>query len=209
MKVLFLLFCLVSGCVTVCAQSAAQSVTGANTSSDLAIVKFRWAKERINWEQDPFSGPIENFDEMRVRSRNQKRIEDAKKGGIGAEITKAERDATTDAVLTAQIHQNKPGRYQFLYSAQVRNGSSKVITAVEWDYVFFDTESQNEMGRRRFRSEEKIEPGKSKELKYLLTTPPTQTVSIYSLGKNERANLGEDVLIVRVEYADGSAWQLQ
>lgn len=201
MRILFLVFCMVA----VCAQTAAQ----APASPDLAVVKFSWVKERINWQQDPFSGPIENFDEMRVRSRNQKRIEDAKKGGIGAEITKAERDARTDAVLTAQIHKNKPGRYQFLYSAQVRNNGDKTITAVDWDYVFIDTNSQNEVGRRQFRSEEKIAPGKSKEFKYFLTTPPAQTVSIHSLDKNERANLGEGILIVRVEYSDGSVWKIQ
>lgn len=90
----------------------------------------------------------------------------------------------------------------------MRNSGAKTITAVDWDYVFFDTNNQSEIGRRRFRSEEKIAPGKSKELKYFITTPPTQTVSIHSLDKNERANLGEEVVIVRVEYADGSIWQL-
>ncbi len=205
MKILFLVCCMASGVVAVCAQTAVQSPP----SPDLAVVKFSWSKERINWQQDPFSGPIENFDEMRVRSRNQKRIEDAKKGGIGAEIAKAERDARTDAVLTAQIHKNKPGRYQFLYSAQVKNSGDKTITAVDWDYVFFDTNSQNEVGRRQFRSEEKIAPGKSKELKYMITRPPTQTVSIHSLDKNERHNLGEGILIVRVEYSDGSVWKIQ
>lgn len=205
MRILFLVFCMVSGAVAVCAQTTAQ----APAAPDLAVVKFGWTKERINWQQDPFSGPIENFDEMRVRSRNQKRIEDAKKGGIGAEITKAERDARTDAVLTAQIHKNKPGRYQFLYSAQVRNNGEKTITAVDWDYVFFDTNSQNEVGRRQFRSEVKIAPGKSKEFRYVITTPPAQTVSIHSLDKNERANLGEGILIVRVEYSDGSVWKIE
>lgn len=184
---------------------------GQSTSSDspgLAIVKFGWTKERINWEQDPFSGPIENFDEMRVRSRNEKRIADAKRGGNGSETSRAEKDARSDAFLTAKIHQNKPGRYQFLYKVQVRNSGQKVLKALEWDYVFFDVNSQNEIGRRRFRSEVKIEPGKSKELKFILPTPPTHTVSIHSLGKNERANLGELVMIWRIEYADGSVWQL-
>jgi hypothetical protein len=205
MKILFLVLFMASSVVTLSAQSTTQSTTSPN----LAVVKFSWFKERINWQQDPFSGPIENFQEMRVRSRNQKRIEDAKKGGIGAEITKAERDARTDAVLTARIHQNKPGRYQFVYSTQLKNSGDKTITAVDWDYVFFDTYSQNELGRRQFRSEEKIAPGKSKDLKYFMTTPPTHTVSIHSLDKNERNNLGEGIVIVRVEYADGSVWQLQ
>lgn len=205
MKILFLVCCMFSGVVVVSAQTATQSTA----APSLAVEKFSWSKERINWQQDPFGGPIENFDEMRVRSRNQKRIEDAKKGGIGAEITKAERDARTDAVLTAEIHKNKPGRYQFLYSAQVRNNGDKTVTAVDWDYVFFDTYSQNEVGRRQFRSEVKIAPGKSKGFKYVVASPPAQTVSIHSLDKNERTNLGEGILIVRVEYSDGSVWQIE
>src|SRR5687768_10439576 len=154
---------LVFALIVFCSASAAnaQGPATSNNSPGLSIVKFSWSKERVNWQQDPFSGPIENFDEMRVRSRNEKRIADAKRGGVGAEISKAERDARTDAALTAQIHKNKPGRYQFLYSVQVRNGGSKAIKAIDWDYVFFDTNNQNELGRRQFRSEEKIAPGKS------------------------------------------------
>ena len=196
--------------VTCCATAA--NAQGASTSSDspgLSIIKFGWTKERINWQQDPFSGPIENFDEMRVRSRNEKRIADAKRGGNGAEVTRAEQDARTDAVLTAQIHKNKPGRYQFLYKVVVRNSGEKLIKALDWDYVFFDANSQQEVGRRRFRSEVKIEPGKSKELKFVLRTPPTQTVSIHSLDRNERANLGELVMVWRIVYNDGSVWQLR
>ncbi len=205
MKILVLMLCVLCGGVVASAQSESISTD----SSSLAVVKFSWSKERINWQQDPFSGPIENFDEMRVRSRNEKRIADAKRGGVGAELTKAQQDARTDAALTAQIHKNKPGRYQFLYSVQVRNNGPKMIKAIDWDYVFFDLTNQSELGRRQFRTEEKIAPGKSKELKSFIRTPPTQTVSIHSLVKNERANLGEQVLIVRVEYLDGSIWQLQ
>jgi hypothetical protein len=205
MKVLVLMLCVLCGGVV----AGAQSAHGSNDSPGVAVVKYSWSKERINWQQDPFSGPIENFDEMRVRSRNEKRIADAKRGGIGAEITKAQQDARTDAALTAQIHRNKPRRYQFLYTVQVRNNGAKMIKAIDWDYVFFDLTNQSELGRRQFRTEEKIAPGKSKELRFFLGTPPTQTVSIHSLVKNERANLGEQVVIVRVEYLDGSVWQLQ
>ena len=205
MKIVVLMLCvLCSGVV-----ASAQSASGSTDSPGVAVVKFSWSKERINWQQDPFSGPIENFDEMRVRSRNEKRIADAKRGGVRAELTKAQQDARTDAALTAQIHKNKPRRYQFLYSVQVRNNGAKMIKAIDWDYVFFDLANRSEMGRRQFRTEEKIAPGKSKELRFFLGTPPTQTVSIHSLVKNERANLGEEVVIVRVEYLDGSVWQNQ
>lgn len=201
---------LVFALIVFCSASAAnaQGPSTSNDSPELSIVKFSWSKERVDWQQDPFGGPIENFAEMRVRSRNEKRIADAKRGGNGAEISKAEKDARTDAALTAQIHRNKPGRYQFLYKVEVRNGSDKIIKALNWDYVFFDTNNQSELGRRRFRSVTKIESGKSKELKFFLSSPPTHTVSIHSLDKKERTNLGELVMVLRIEYEDGSTWEL-
>ncbi len=145
---------------------------------------------------------------MRVRSRNEKRIADAKRGGNGAEISKAEKDARTDAALTAQIHQEQTGSLPVLIQGRGEKQRRKIIKALDWDYVFFDINNQNETGRRRFRSEVKIEPGKSKELKFFLPTPPTQTVSIHSLVKNERASLGELVMVLRIEYEDGSVWEL-
>ena len=89
----------------------AQVTAPAHDASGISVIKFGWSKERIGWEQDPFGGPIESFDEMRVRSRNEKRVADAKKGGSGAEVSKAERDAKTDEALVASIHKNGNTRY--------------------------------------------------------------------------------------------------
>jgi hypothetical protein len=175
--------------------------------SNLTVVKFSWSKERVGWEQDPFSGPIENFDEVRVRARNEKRISDAKKGGSGSDVSRAERDARTDAALISTIHQSAKPRYGFVYRLVVQNGSPRAIKSIDWDYVFVDQNARIEVGRRQFRSVEKISPGKSKELKFFIPTPPTRTISVSSLNEHERKSLLEDVKIVRIEYADGTFWQ--
>src|SRR6266850_1227997 len=136
--------------------------------SGISVLKFSWNKERIGWEQDPFGGPIENFDEMRVRSRNEKRIMDAKKGGNGSEVSRAERDARTDEALISSIHKNTNTRYAFVYKLILQNNDARYIKAVDWDYVFFDASTERELGRRQFTSEQKIAPGKSKELKFFI-----------------------------------------
>lgn len=203
MKTLVIMLFVIAGCMVASAQSTTQSTD----SSNLTVVKFDWSKERVGWQQDPFGGPIENFDEMRVRARNEKRISDAKRGGVGAEVGRAERDARTDAALTAQIHQSAPGRYGFIYKVQVLNNSAKVVKAIDWDYIFFDLKTQEELGRKQFSTVDKIAAGKSKELKVFIRTPPTQLISVNSLKSKERADLGESVVIVRVEYTDGSVWK--
>ena len=174
---------------------------------DVKVVKHRWSKERVGWDRDPFSGPIVNFDEMRVRTRNEKRIMDTKRGGSSVETGKAERDALTDQALTSAIHNAPPARYGFAYKVSFQNTGSKEITALDWDYVFYDLNTEEELGRREFGSEEKIAPGKTKELKFFLSGAPNRKIRVQTLDKNERAGLGERIELVRIENADGTAWQ--
>jgi hypothetical protein len=203
MKFVFGLFLILAAGAVV----AAQPVTDTSDSSKVTVVKFSWSKERVGWEGDPFSGPIENFDEMRVRARNEKRIGDAKRGGNGAEVGRAERDARTDDALIKAIHQSPRARYGFIYKVSVRNNSDKVIKTIDWDYVFIDRNAQMEIGRRQFGSSQKISPGKTKDLQFFITTPPTKTISVTSLRQDERKSLDESVVVVRVEYEDGTFWQ--
>ena len=186
--------------------SIAQTVSAPSDPSGIEVVKFSWVKERIGWERDPFGGPIENFDETRARQRNERRIEDAKRGG-SAEVDKIKREARADAANIAAKHQQKPSRYVFIYKTTVKNLSDKAIKSIDWDYVFLDRETETELGRREFTSEEKISPGKAKELTVTITKPPTQTISLTALNTGERASLVERVVVVRIDYADGSFWQ--
>ena len=205
MKILVALFLLFGPLAVVALAQTSPADT--QDSPDVAVVKFSWSKERINWERDPFGGTIENFDDMRVRTRNEKRVEDAKRGGNSIEENRIRREANADAANIALRHQQKPARYVFMYKVSVRNSGAKAIKAIDWDYIFVNTDTQQETGRRQFTSEAKIGAGKSKELVFTIPSPPTQTISANVLDDKERRNLGERVVIVRVEYADGTVWQ--
>ena len=172
------------------------------------VVKFSWSKERIGWERDPFSGPIENFDEVRARTRNEKRIEDAKRGN-SAEVDRIKREARADAANIAAKHKDPPSRYVFVYKATVKNTSDKAIKSIDWDYIFLERGTENELGRQQFTSDEKISVGKTKELIVTITKPPTKTISLTALNSNERGTLDGRVILVRIDFADGTSWQLQ
>jgi len=172
------------------------------------VVKFSWSKERIGWERDPFGGPIENFDETRARQRNERRIEDAKRGN-SAEVDRIRREARADAANIAAKHKDPPSRYVFVYKATVKNTSAKAIKSIDWDYIFLERGTENELGRQQFTSEEKISAGKTKQLIVTITKPPTKTISLTALNANERGTLDGRVILVRIDYADGTSWQLQ
>jgi len=193
MRSLGLITVMLLGALTVCAQQQ---------PSDVEVVKASWGKIRIGWERDPFGGPLENFDEMRSRARNERRI--AQGGG-----ERAKREAKADAANLAQQREKNPPKYYFIYKTKLKNNSRSPITQLDWDYVFLERGTENELGRQQFTSDEQIGPGKTKELTVTLTSPPTKTVSVTSLNLEEHDRFTERIELVRVQYADGHVWQAQ
>ena len=172
----------------------------AQEQSSVEVVKASWSKIRIGWERDPFAGPLENFDEMRSRARNERRV--AQGGG-----ERAKREAKADEANLAAQREKNPPKYYFIYKAKIKNTSGSAITQIDWDHVFYERGTENEVGRQQFTSDEQIGPGKTKELTVTTTSPPTRTVSVTSLNLEERDRFSEKILIVRVKYADGHTWE--
>ena len=201
MRSSFLIVCFVflSGVVN------AQSPTVPRDAPDLTIVKHSWSKERINWEVDPFGGPVESFEDVRRRRVDERRVERARGAGNIGEAAKVEREMRAEQVIKSRPP--APPRYAFLYKISVTNTSEKTIKAIDWDYIFFSSNTQSETGRLELTNEEKIGPGKSKELHVMARKPPSKTVSVYALDKSERQGLDGQVVIMRIEYTDGSVWQ--
>jgi hypothetical protein len=202
--VLFLAFFAVSTLI-VAGQDSQSVQPSPATAAPATVIKHSWAKERINWESDPFAGPVESFEDMRRRSVDTRRIERARGSGNMAEAAKVEQEMRAERVIKAS-HPPKPARYAFVYKVSIQNNSEKAIKEFDWDYVFFDAVTGAEVGRRQFTGVEKINPGKSKELVFQVSSPPTRTISVYALDKNERRGLTESVILVRITYVDGSVW---
>ena len=190
--------------------SKAQTLPASTNLPEVEVVKFSWSKERLNWEQNPFNGPNENFHEMQFRARSEKRVTDAKKSGTAGQNSTEERDLKVDAAIVQAGRQpSGPARYYFIYRASLKNSSTKPIEEVDWDYVFIDSATGQELGRHQFTSTKMIQPGKSKELTFMLSTPPAKRISVFALNKQERSGMADQVVVVRVKYSDGSVWQLQ
>jgi hypothetical protein len=182
----------------------AQSPSVATDLPELTVVKHSWSKERINWEGDPFGGTVETFDDLRRRRADERRVERAKGTGNIGEAAKVERETRAEQVLKSRPP--APPRYAFLYKVSVQNTSTKTIKAIDWDYVFSSGTSEDTT-RLEFTSEEKIGPGKTKELSVTARKPPAQTISVYALDKSERQGLDGQVVVMRIQYSDGSVWQ--
>jgi hypothetical protein len=160
---------------------------------DIQIVKYSWAKERIGWEKSPFGTSEGFFEDVRNRASRER--------GSPSVIIERNRREQQKARPT------EPPRYAFSYKLSIINAGTKGIKEIDWDYVFTDTATGAELGRRQFTSVEKVAANKRKELSILVSSPPTHTISVYALGKNEREGLSEKIIISRILYDDGTEWQ--
>jgi hypothetical protein len=167
----------------------------ADDPPDLQVLKYSWAKERIDWERDPFGGGDASnearFRVLRDRNRN---------GSVLRQRQERE-------VLDESKKPPPPPRYVFSYKVAVQNTGAKTIKEIDWDYVFTDAATGELLGRREFTSVEKIAAGKRKELAILASLPPTRKISVYNLGNDEHAGVTEKAVVVRILYEDGTVWQ--
>lgn len=189
------------------AAAHAQTLADTHEPPDIQVVKFSWSKERLGWERDPFSGPVESFDQMRVRVRNEKRILDAKRSGTSSDVDRITREAKADSANIEELRRQPPPRYSFMYKVSFKNNSTKIIKSLDWDHVFFEAGSKTETTRHQFTTDEKINPGKQKEFKVFSASPPSRTISVQKLNQRERDTVGEAIVIMRIQYADGSVWE--
>lgn len=98
-----------------------------------------------------------------------------------------------------------PDSYRYKYDVKVQNIGAKTIKAVQWRYVF-----TTQTGHSSFEvcSKESILPGQSKKLGLGQANPPGPPRSSNQAGKPVPIkDLKEHVVILCIEYADGSVWK--
>jgi hypothetical protein len=185
------------------------------TAPDLEIVKFEISVKRApNLEESPVpradpgsiaqrqadfnvSGPPE--DSMGIGSTSPR-------GGANTNGRKTDRpptDTTTPRYdRTGQITQSSDAYwptngednkspYNFYASLTVKNTGAKAIKNIRWDYVLTDPATQKEIKRHNFRGKKALKPGESLTLTEMVRPSGAK----------------RSVEIIRIEYADGSAWQ--
>lgn len=176
--------------------AGAQTPDASEGPPGVQIVKYSWSKERIGWERDPLASTEVFGNEVRSRA-----LRERPSGSVLADRSEKVHGEAVKAPPPA------PPRYSFTYKLSVHNTGPKAIKEIDWDHVFRNSATGEELGRREFTAAEKVSPGKRKELSVFASSPPTPKISIYKLDKNERDGLVEQVIIVRVLYDDGTTWQ--
>ena len=203
MKILTALFLLAG----LSAAARAQQAPAAGGPPDLTVLKCGWSRELIpGWENRPTGA--EPYDAMLSRVAAEQRVQRERNAGNKGRTAHADDEAKVYEKANADkgAKSSKPPRFGYRYKVSIRNGGQKAIKSVDWDYVFLDAVTQAEVERHQFTSDEKIGPGKEKELSVFNLAPPTRTVSARASSRKDAPAFVERIVLVRVVYADGTVW---
>ena len=93
------------------------------------------------------------------------------------------------------------------FSASIRNTGRKTIVGVKWGYFFDPKDTAREGLAYLFMSKTNIPPGKEKTLNNSLNSNTGPKVSTRLPSKHNQALFNERVVILKLEYDDGTSWQ--
>ena len=195
MKVLFLLPPLLF--LTVC--SLAQAPLAAAAGPGLTVIKNQWHREFHNpaLERDPNDELTESQTSDRLR-REIEQANDIRRSQGRPTLDEPQPRMKTDPASNSML--------SYVYELKLRNDSSKEISAVTWEYVFFTPDTGQEVGRRKFESKERIAGGKVRNLVMRSAIPPTGTFNAAQAASKSPEKYSEKIVIQSVEYSDGSKW---
>jgi hypothetical protein len=187
----------------ICASSAA--VLAQADGGSVVVLKWSWEKERIRPRAS--LAPLASQDELVLQSQREQQLAAAKNAGDRGKVAKLETQISNHQKATAKASQTELPRDGYLYKLTLRNDGVKTIKSIDWDYLFLEPTTQQELARHQFTSDETIKPGKSKEFGVLYLIPPVKMVSAGMLNKKHSLLFTEQVVVVRITYSDGSVWQ--
>lgn len=183
---------------------ASPAVLAQDSDSGVVVLKCSWQKERLR--PIPSAASLASQDELIQQSRRQQELATAKNTSNRTEATKLETQISNHQKATIKAQQTELPRDGYRYRVTLRNDGTKTIKSIDWDYFFYDPNTQEELAHHQFTSDETIKPGKSKEVSVFYLIPPMKTVDARSL-KNKEASVTEKVVVARVQFSDGSVWQ--
>ncbi|MCA1575746.1 MAG: hypothetical protein LC794_00110 [Acidobacteria bacterium] len=185
---------------------------GANSngeSSPLTVVNFKWSKTRRTVETPPNEGttPARAMIPQNRNFARNARINDPQ----GVRDPNADTLDGRSAAMEKSVQESRTVKPKatdgYTYRLKVQNPGKKVVEIVFWEYQFHDPADPSLVARRQFLCGVNIAGDKSKELEAFSLSGPSDVVNVSTLANKSENPFKEQVLINRVEYADGSIWQ--
>jgi hypothetical protein len=200
--VMKLLNLLLPGLLLASATSAQTPLTPGDPPG-VAVTRFSWHKDI--YVPALFEDPMNPNQEQADLKRQQKAIKKANAVRIAG--GQAPLPLPTRVITGEQREIPDGPSINYLYEAKVKNAGEKTILLIVWEYTLQDPETAVQVGRHQFTDISKIRPGRTANLIGYTASPPTRILQARKGGRASEHKYSEQVVINRIEYADGSFWQ--
>ena len=178
----------------------AQTPSNKTTPPDLTVLGKKWGIDVRNpaLEKDPVEAMQDRDLQERQRIAQQRTDQILSDRGMPAQTSTvpASRETTRTGITVL-----------YVYEVKLRNTGAQGIRKVTWEYVFFEPGTETELGRRRFISKVNLSPGGTTNVVVRAAVSPTGTVDARKAGKKPKDMYSEQIVIQRIEYADGTSWR--
>ena len=178
----------------------AQEMAEVTNPSSVTVLEKSWRK----WVR-PKTDSLLRSEELRDQTRKEKAVIERRAQDLPNQPTQ-ERMPVTRPKPLIQTEQLEADAI-YIYKIKVRNNAAKTITQLYWEYQFLDPDTNELMGTRQTYSKLKIGPGKTHEIEAFSRRQPTVIVNVNQLDKKYKDQLDERLIIHRIHYSDGTAWQ--
>lgn len=181
--------------------STAQNLQSPSDAPGISVIEKNWRSEQRypSLEEDPLRVNQDQMELERARIQNQRDNNVRASMGLPPLPPPMRRPSDRETPRSPTLH--------YIYQAKFQNTGTREIRRLVWEYVFFDSTTEREVGRRRYESKVSIRPGKAKTVVIRSAVPPTSTVNVTQVGKKLPEQYTEQVIVQKIEYSDGSQWQ--
>jgi hypothetical protein len=169
--------------------------------ADVQIIKFGW-NEKPSRVMTPPSSPVITVSTSPVSQTGLRVLGNMEKGEPGSPTRSPGLPNPVDPVGTPEVRVRGIDRK---FSALIKNTGSKTITNVQWAYFFVPQDGKDPIAYL-FTTKVDIPPGKEKNLHDQVTSVVIPANQSEGLSEANRALFKERVVMVRLDYADGTSW---
>ena len=178
----------------------AQEAVDTSSPPSVTVLEKRWEK-RVPPERDY----LRRNEEVMDQTRKEKDVIERRDQALPNQPTEEKMPVPQRRPLVQSEQLERSALY--IYRIKIRNNSSKTITKLYWEYQFIDPDTHELMGTRKIFSDLKLGPGKTHEIKAYSRTQPAKIVNVNKLDRKYQDQFSERVIIHRIHYGDGTAWQ--
>jgi hypothetical protein len=179
--------------------SLSQASPASQNQPDVEILKFSWRK--VPQTIIPSGKKTQEMRNAHIDARiKEERQRDKPDYRLIEELSLQKKNQMPPLDVPKASHK----RYE--YKVKFKNKGPKQVISLKWMYAFIDTVTGRDLIRHRFESKVKIGSGKEKELIEYTDASPPMVVNVAAKGKDGKM-WKEEVIIIEMEYSDGTKWE--